>query len=194
MKDEVEDFLRRVAQMRAQAEAQARAQQQRLAQPQQQQPPQPVQRMSPPAGFRQPPPSAPSSFAPSPFAPSQSEVVYLEPADVEVVDAEIAELGDGVSRHVSQHLRSTQEMAAHTSRLGAEVDLADDKLEARLHQTFDHHLGRLAKKASATAATPHAAPQPDVTAGELFAMLRSPESIRDAIVMSEIFRRPEERW
>jgi hypothetical protein len=204
MKDEVEDFLRRVAQMRAQAEAQAKAQQQRLVQPQQPQPqqpqfpqpqvPQPQQRMMPPARFPPQPQPGASPFAPSPFAQQRQEIVYLEPAEVEVVDAEVAELGDNVSRHVAQHLRGPQQIAEHARQLGEEVDLADDKLEARLHQTFDHKLGQLKKTASTTAATPHVAPSPDVTASELISMLRSPESIRDAFVMSEIFRRPDERW
>ena len=173
MKDEVEEFLRRVAQLRAQAEAQARAQQQRPGfQPPQQMPP---QRMMPPARL----------------VPAHEEVVYLEPAEAEVVDAELAELGDDVGRHVSQHLRGDQEIAAHTRQLGAEVDLADDKLESRLHQTFDHQLGRLKKTASDTAATEHVKPAPDVTLSEIHNLLRSPTSIRDAIVMAEVLRRPE---
>jgi hypothetical protein len=175
MKDEVEEFLRRVAQLRAQAEAQARAQQQRPGF----QPPQPPpQRMMPPARL----------------VPAHEEVVYLEPAEAEVVDAELAELGDDVGRHVAQHLRGDQEIAAHTRQLGAEVDQADDKLESRLHQTFDHQLGRLRKTASDTAATEHAKPAPDVTLIEIRNMLGSPASIRDSIVMAEILRRPEDRW
>jgi hypothetical protein len=176
MKDEVEEFLRRVAQLRAQAEAQARAQQQRPGfQPPQQMPP---QRMTPPARL----------------VPAQEEVVYLEPAEAEVVDAELAELGDDVGRHVSQHLRGDVEIAAHTRQLGAEVDQADDKLETHLHQTFDHQLGRLKKTASDSAAVEHVKPAPDVTIGEIRSMLSSPASIRDAIIMAEVLRRPEDRW
>lgn len=178
MKDEVEEFLRRVAQLRAQAEAQARAQQQRPGfQPPQQQPP--PQRMTPP---------------PARLVPAQEEVVYLEPAQAEVVDAELAELGDDVGRHVAQHLRGPQEIAEHARHLGEEVDQADDKLESHLHQTFDHQLGRLRKTASDTAAVEHVKPAPDVTIGDIRTMLASPASIRDAIVMAEILRRPEDRW
>jgi hypothetical protein len=181
MKDEVEEFLRRVAQLRAQAEAQARAQQQR---PGFQPPPAPSQRQAPPQ--RQTPPAR--------LVPAQEEVVYLEPAEAEVVDAELAELGDSVGRHVTQHLRGDQEITAHTRQLGAEVDLADDKLEARLHQTFDHQVGHLRKTASDTAAIEHPKAAPDVTMAEIRTMLSTPASIRDAIVMAEILRRPEDRW
>jgi hypothetical protein len=180
MKDEVEEFLRRVAQLRAQAEAQARAQQQRPGfQPPQQPLAPPPQRMTPP---------------PARLVPAQEEVVYLEPAEVEVVDAELAELGDDVGRHVAQHLRGGQEIAAHAQQLGAEVDRADDKLESRLHQTFDHQLGSLRKTASDTAAVEHVKPAPDVTSGDIRTMLTSPAKIRDAIVMAEVLRRPEDRW
>ena len=176
MKDEVEEFLRRVAQLRAQAEAQARAQQQR-------------------PGFQPPPPAQPPRMAPpARLVPAREEVVYLEPAEAEVVDAELAELGDDVGRHVSQHLRGNLEIAEHARRLGEEVDRADDRLESRLHQTFDHQLGRLKKTASDTAATEHAKPAPDVTLREIRDLLRSAASIRDAIVMAEVLRRPVERW
>lgn len=175
MADEVEEFLRRVAQMRAQAEAQARGQQQRPR-------PQPAS----------PPPLAPPP--PARLVPARQEVVYLEPAEAEIVDAELTEISDNVGRHVTQHLSGTQTIAAHAQQLGHEVDLADDKLEARLHQVFDHQLGQLKSTASSTAATAHAATPPDVTVSEMLQMLRSPQSIRDAIVMAEVLRRPDERW
>lgn len=174
MKDEVEEFLRRVAQLRAQAEAQARGQQQRPAF----QPPPPPQRMVPPPRL----------------VPTQDEVVYLEPADAEVVDAELAELGDSVGRHVAQHLRGDREIAEQTRHLGEEVDLADEKLESHLHQVFDHRLGNLKKSASETAAVSHAHLALDVNMGEIRNLLASSASVRNAIIMTEILRRPEERW
>lgn len=176
MKDEVEEFLRRVAQLRAQAEAQARDQQQRPGfQPPQQIPP---QRPAPPQRL----------------VPAREEVVYLEPAEAEVVDAELAELSDAPSPYAEHSIKGEYQFAAHTRQLGAEVDLADDKLEAHLHQTFDHQLGRLKKTASDTAAIEHTKPIVDVTIGEIRGLLATPAKMRDAIVMAEILRRPEERW
>jgi hypothetical protein len=188
MRDEVEEFLKRVAQMRAQAEAQARAQQQRLAPAAQQPSQQPPQRRQQLPRER-PQPARAQQSSPPRLVP---ETVRYAPA--EVVDAELAEVGDNVARHVAEHLRGPQEIAEHTRHLGEEVDAADEKLEAHLHQVFDHELGRLKKSASVTAATPHAAPAPDTTISEMLQMLSSPASIRDAFVMSEILRRPEERW
>ncbi|HZN32599.1 MAG TPA: hypothetical protein VFB80_02230 [Pirellulaceae bacterium] len=175
MPDEVEEFLRRVAQMRAQAEAQARAQQQR---------PKPQPAPPPPRPAAPPPPAR--------LVPARQEMVPLEPVEVEIVDAELAEIGDSVGRHVTQHLRGTEEIAEHTRHLGEEVDQADDKLESHLHQVFDHQLGKLKKTASTTAAAPYDSPASDMS--ELLQMLRSPKSVRDAIVMAEVLRRPDDRW
>jgi len=200
MKDEVEDFLRRVAQMRAQAEAQARAQQQRLAPPQQPAQPPAQRNVPPPRLVPQPRPMPQQQFpqqqfpqqqAPPQYSPQRQEVVYLEPVDMEVVEAEVAERSDGIADHFSQRLRGPQQITDQARHLGEQVDLADDKLEARLHQTFDHKLGRLQNTASSSAAVAHVASVPDVTLGELLPMLRSIESLRDAVVIAEILRRPE---
>jgi hypothetical protein len=172
MKDEVEEFLRRVAQLRAQAEAQTRAQQSRPGM----QPPQ--QRVAQPARL----------------VPAQEEVVYLEPADAEVIDAEVAELNEDSGRYAPHHIRGEYAFAAHARELGAEVDLADDKLENRLHETFDHQLGRLKKTATDSAAIEHVKPATDVTIAEIKALLATPAKMRDAIVMAEILRRPVDRW
>jgi len=175
MKDEVEDFLRRVAQMRAQAEAQAR-QRSRQAPPQSQHPPRPP---------RQQPPQR--------LVPQAPDPAYAPPVPVEViVDAELADNADRVARQVAADLRGTDQIAEHTRHLGEEVDQADDKLESHLHQVFDHQLGKLKKTASTTAAAPYDSPASDMS--ELLQMLRSPKSVRDAIVMAEVLRRPDDRW
>src|SRR5690349_8684591 len=99
MKDEVEDFLRRVAQMRAQAEAQAKGQQR------------PQQRPAPPK-----PTPPPPRLAPAP--------VVVEPVPAEIVDAELADRSDRVGRRVAEDLRGTEQIADHTRQLGADVDAA----------------------------------------------------------------------
>jgi len=138
-----------------------------------------------------PPPSVPPSQArqPSPAASPQR----LTPAPVvaaEVVSAELAQEGSRVEREVQEHLRGSQEIADRTSQLGRQVDAAQEKLQEHLRAVFDHELGRLSKTASSTAATPHEKPLSDVTLEELRSVLQSPGSIRDAIVLAEILRRP----
>jgi hypothetical protein len=175
MKDEVEDFLRRVAQMRAQAEAQAKGQQQRLVPP------------KPPA--KPPRPPQPVRLTPTPQVDAYAPLV-----EAEVVTAELADMADRVSRQVTEDLRGTEQIAEHTRHLGEEVDAADDKLEAHLHQVFDHQLGRLKKSTLEAGAQAYKEPSPEFSLGQIMRLLRSSDSIRDAIVMSEILRRPDEPW
>jgi len=166
MKDEVEDFLRRVAQMRAQAEAQAKGQQR----PQQQRP-------------APKPPPPPPRLAPAP--------VVVEPIPAEIVDAELADRSDRMGRRVVEDLRGTDQIADHTRQLGADVDAAQDKMRAHLHQVFDHQLGRLKSSGGPTALVESARTSSELSLDQIMQMLRSPGSVRDAIVMSEILRRPE---
>ena len=174
MRDEVDEFLRRVAQMRAAAEAQAKAQQQR---------PVPAK-----------PPAPPRPVPPQRLVPARQEVTYVEPAEAEIVDVEIADRVEGFNRRVAQDLRGAEQIAEHTRHLGEEVDQADDKLEARLHQVFDHQIGQLKKSTMEAAAILSSDPAAEGTARDMLQMLRSPQSVRDAIVMAEILRRPEDRW
>ena len=84
-------------------------------------------------------------------------------------------------------------LSADFARLGEEVDAADSKMAARLHQVFDHQIGDLKGSAAATVTQ-------EVYAGgesalvDLLRMIRSPQSIRDAVLMAEILHRPDERW
>jgi len=80
---------------------------------------------------------------------------------------------------------STQDIAARTQTLGAEVATADDQLESRLRKKFDHNVGRLEHRES-----PVKLQKADIAA-EVTAMLRSPEGMRQLIIANEILRRPE---
>jgi len=93
---------------------------------------------------------------------------------------------EGVAEHVARHI-STQDIAAHTKTLGAEVATADDQLEARLREKFDHNLGRLKPTDTSQDDKP---PSVDMAA-EVAAMLRSPEGMKKLILANEILRRPE---
>jgi hypothetical protein len=121
----------------------------------------------------------------------------LEPVQAEVVDAELAEIGDSVGRSVAQHMRGTEQIAEHVRHLGEEVDLADDKLEARLHRVFDHSVGQLRKQATDSAPAPPEGPHdqaPAVSSSAIAQMMRSQQAIRNAIILGEILHRPEQNW
>jgi hypothetical protein len=173
MPDEVEEFLRRVAQMRAHAEAQAKAQQ-----------PQPPKQKKPKAPREQP--RQESSAAPRRLA----EPLSSSPLSAEIVDPELADRPDRVSRLVARDLSGAEEIAEHTRRMGAEVDAANDKMQAHLHQVFDHQLGRLKSSSVETALVESERSASQLSLDKIIQLLRSPGSVRDAIVMAEILRRP----
>jgi hypothetical protein len=169
MRDEVEEFLRRAAQRRAQAEAKRRSQQQ-------------------PAPQAPPPQQRPAPIARPPL---RQRMPTVDEPLVEIIDAEEADTSSRFNQSVSQHMRGSLDIARHASSLGAEVDQADDRLEARLHKTFDHQVGQL--KDTTTAAAPRVvvAALPPLNIRK---MLESPESIRNSFILGEVFARPEHRW
>lgn len=122
-----------------------------------------------------------------------------------VVDAEVvsAEVIDDVARQAGRSLEN-QAFDQRAAQLGEETAQADDRLEARLHQTFDHQLGRLQQtsaagpQATARSATDVAASVTTAAGNEMLAFLvdalRSPQQVRQAIILSDILQRPEHRW
>jgi hypothetical protein len=79
----------------------------------------------------------------------------------------------------------------------SEIEQADEAMELQVHQALDHQVGAKAGSLAGTAPTATSDQRPardedsPISIGEL---LRDPRSIRDAIVVSEILRRPTERW
>src|SRR4029450_1176473 len=187
-RDEVEEFLRRAAARRAAAQQQqqrppaAPPPQPGWAQPPQAPPPQPFQPPRPQQPFSQQPQRRPASLA---------EVVILEPVptpqpvQAEVVDAELDEQTDRLGRYVKQDLRGTEEIAEHTRHLGEVADQADDKMAAHLHQVFDHRVGQLKKQATdSVPKTPEVGDEAiTLTSANIAEMMRSPQAIRNAIIL-----------
>lgn len=183
MRDEVEEFLRRAAQRRAQAEAQRRAQGQ-PGQPAQQNPNRP-----PPPPQQQPPPQR---LAPLASSLQPAEVVELGDDDlVEATPVNDNSVGERVTSELRRDLGGVRQIRQQVRTLGQEVGLADDKMDAHLQQVFDHQLGSLKKSAISTVeASPSAGGAPPVKLSKLVEMLRSPESLRNAFILQEIFQRP----
>jgi hypothetical protein len=181
MKDDVEEFLKRVAQMRA--EAQAKAQQAKPARPQQ----------PPRTGGQQARPAQP---APPQVWPVQQPRPRPQPPPIEaeIVEPQIANRDDLIARGVQEHLRGAQEIAEHTRQLGAEVDLADDKLAAHLQQVFDHQLGDLKQSGAQQVASRERVTPDGLAPDAIVRLLRSPTAARDAVILAEILQRPEVRW
>ena len=184
MNNEVEEFLRRAAQRRAQVEAQLRAQAEARARGQGQGRPAP-QPQEPPRRMTPPPPSVQQRTAPV-------EIIDLEPD---------TRLGNRVSASVAEHMRHTQEIAAHVDQLGDRVESADEDMQAHMAQVFDHQVGRLRESGKDPPAPPP--PTASVAAtverkesrGSVLAdLLLSPQNIRNAILLNEILNRPSDKW
>lgn len=185
MNNEVEEFLRRAAQRRAQVEAQLRAQAEARAKgPAQALPPQrePAKRLTP---------------ASQSISQQQGHVT----AEVVELHSELAGSATRLADTSTGHVLPSQDFAAQVELLGDNVESADEAMAAHLHQTFDHQVGRLRKttqgpprQATATpsvAATVIRDASPAHAIGEL---LRTPQNVRNAIIMAEVLNRPTDRW
>ena len=109
-------------------------------------------------------------------------------------------IGTEVVKHVEKYL-DTGVFATRSGQLGSEVVQADAQTDQRLKRTFDHEVSRLASKPGEAAAPPAAlmtdesAPVAAVAVSlGLSTLLGDPDAIRQAIIVSEVLHRPEERW
>ena len=125
--------------------------------------------------------------APRPPAPVATPVI-IDDDEIEIVEP----VGQSVSQHVSKYI-DTKDVTSHADTLGDEVALADDKMDARMHKTFDHSVSRLVEQKSSRPATETGKEKGRQTtsAQNIFEMLRSPKTIRDAILISEVLKRPD---
>jgi hypothetical protein len=133
--------------------------------------------------------------------PKPARPVAAKPVEVEVVKEK--PLGGALSEHVQDYL-DTGEFNQRSASLGSEVTQEVSQLDQRLHGVFDHQISDLAAKPGETSmpTTAQDSPLPEdqatgatlVTAAGIFAVLSDPENVRQAIVINEILRRPEDRW
>jgi hypothetical protein len=125
--------------------------------------------------------------------------------DIEILDAQVVP-DEGLGTPLSSSI-NTSEFERRSERLGDRVEHADDAMEARLHAVFDHGLGDLSRRSASVATAgftpaPEESPAPGASeraaasavAASLAARLRSPQGMREAIVLREILERPEHRW
>jgi hypothetical protein len=100
-----------------------------------------------------------------------------------------------VVEHVRKHL-DTSDFQRRTQQLGDEVAQADDKIDARVHEVFEHQLSQFDWRTPQELAAAGAAPTPAVatSAAGLLPLLADPQSLRQAILLAEILERPEHRW
>ena len=135
----------------------------------------------------------------------QASPVLAEPVRAEVI-AEVAQekpVGGQVSEHVQKYL-DEQAFTRREDALGKEVAQADRQIDQHLQQVFDHRVSKLEAVPGEAAAPPAAYEPPNLVgsaedvpasfATGLLELITNPDSLRQAIILSEILHRPEERW
>ena len=184
LRAEVEEFLRRAEGKKPEEKA---PQRERETQPLAREPAAPAARREP-----QPPRARPlpeSRVGQPAKQPPRAKPKPAIPASERKLPEQQGQLRrEGVAEHVQRHL-SKGRISEHAEHLGDEVALADDKMEARIEQKFEHRLGRLGHQQEAVAEKAGPA-----LAQEVRELLSDSRGMRRLIVANEILRRPEERW
>ncbi len=157
------------------------------------------------AAQRRAPQGPPPVSRPVPFPPDLEILDDDDVVDTEIVDAYPVEdpgilSGPDVGAHVSQHI-NTADFGERISHLGEVIDHADDRMEAHMQEIFEHKLGELGAPTSRASEStldddgerrPGAAGPGQRAAFNIRRLLSSPGSIRDAIVLGEVLRRPDD--
>jgi len=103
--------------------------------------------------------------------------------------------GQTVDAHVRQHMDTTK-YDQRAADMAHEVDTADEEMDEHLHEVFDHDVGLLKSSGQKAKRVVDAGPTgtPPQRAASVVGHLNDTASIRDAIIVSEVLRRPVERW
>lgn len=144
-------------------------------------------RMAGPARLGQPPPTVappPAAAASSPVAPPASP---QRAARRSVAPRKRKTLGERADARAAARARK---LAQQMSILGQRIVDEDQQFDVQLKSKFDHAVGTLAESA-----VPAADVVPsDTPAGQIAAMLASPDGVRQAIILNEILTPPSDRW
>ncbi len=135
-------------------------------------------------------------------------VVANEPIIVaESIDQPLEMDHSSVAEHVTEHINS-RSVSEHARHLGQRVQTEVDSIESRVHQIFDHDLGQLDKASEDSYAdVDERGTDSQVWEGtasrqkrsddarqqrsdEIFRMIRDPASVKTAVILAEILRRP----
>lgn len=136
--------------------------------------------------------------------PSQRVRQIVEQADAEIIDevkvvpkrklAQPARRNlrdESVQEHVKRHIDTT-DISEHASHLGERIQRADDRLTSRLKRKFDHDVSKLDDRPTVQDDVVASVKQEEVSrfAQDLVDMLRTPKSVRQAVLIGEILNRP----
>ncbi len=116
-----------------------------------------------------------------------------QPVQAEVVEAVVLDdvyHGESVAEHVKRHI-SVDDVTENSADFGRSVAEEVIELNQHVHDVFDHKVGSLPKsRIGTTPLDPVSKDKPVTPADRIRKMLSDPHSVRDAIILQEILKRP----
>lgn len=95
---------------------------------------------------------------------------------------------ESIDDHVRRYL-NVSDVTEHASHLAEVIENSDERMEAHLDQVFDHDVGKLGSGRGTTDELEREFASNKI-AEDLLQLFRSPESIRQSILVAEILKRP----
>jgi hypothetical protein len=114
-----------------------------------------------------------------PAMPPLVEAEVIE--EVEIIGESFTPLQSSIKTNID-----TRSMEQHASSLGRQVSAADKRVEARIHQKFDHDVSHIHQDKMTESPDANQAPR----ASGLMEMFANPQTLRQVIIMREILDRP----
>jgi hypothetical protein len=137
-------------------------------------------------------PAAAASKTTGPVMPAAPQVSPQTPPRRSVAPRKRKSLAERATERAAAR---ASKIAEHTSHLGQRIIEDDQQFDVQLKAKFDHSVGTLTGSAVTAAEQAAAAVSAAETpAAQIAAMLATPDGVRQAIVVNEILRRPDERW
>jgi hypothetical protein len=150
----------------------------------------------PVAANRQPlsePLSVSSSSKPTP--PSPPKPAPPRPQRTQRSQRVTAPRPKSVAEHVNENVTSAvNQIREEVSRLGERVVAADRQFDTQMQQKFDHEIGSLGDRHAERVQDQQPAVGPVNPAVIIATLLANPDGMRQAMIINEVLRRPEERW
>ena len=114
------------------------------------------------------------------------------PAEPPIIEAEVIEEVQVISplKSTIKPRVSTQQIADHAEHLGHRVGAASQQAEERIHEKFDHDVGRFDQSQQRFSESQPQGSKKSVAGGNLAQLFANPENLRQAIIMREILERP----
>jgi hypothetical protein len=100
-----------------------------------------------------------------------------------------------VADHVDEYVTSTaRQMSEEAARLGDRVTQGDRQFNSQLQQKFDHEIGTFGDRRNERAQEQQPVAAPVNPAVTIATLLANADGMRQAMIINEVLRRPEERW